>query len=839
MGDDLEQRCKELEQQNKDLLSEINKLSMELRKERTSQSRQLQVASQRRRAVEVKYRSLLESMMDVVYQLDTHGYIQYLNRAGEEFLGQKREDLRDQLLLRYFTRESARKAINVFETTLDGKRTAAELTLQTGKTAEFRSQPIQNEGKIIGIVGMARDITQRKRVEELMRLQRDLGVVLGATRSLEESLEASLDAALSIEGVDCGGVYIIGEDEVLRMEYNKGLGQEFVEHTKCFGPGTPQYKIVMSGEVSYRTYDSEFAVIDDIRKKEGLRSIAVIPLKYESRIIGGLNIASHEHPTINARSRDALETIAAQVSGVIARAKAEEKLKRSEEEYRTLVENVNFGVYRSTSDMPGRWLKVNRAMAHMLGYETKEECAKVPVASVYDDPKEREIFIRTLETHGKAERIPVNLRRKNGTRIICLSTARAQKNNEGKIVWYDGVLEDITEMRRIEEERRLLDERIQQTLRMEAIGTLASGVAHDFNNSLTGIIGNMSLALEMITQILQEKEESELGALQGYIMESHQTAWSAAELPKKLLNIAKGGKPELRATDLNSLIEESLGIFRRSYKGVEIKTHLDPELGTVSIDKHQIKTQVLTNLYVNAMQAMQQKGTLELATRNATIAKEKAELLQVQYGDYVMISVKDEGCGMSRQTRERIFEPFYTTKSREQGTGLGLYSAYTVLRAHNGAIEVESESGKGTEFKIYLPVRNMMERIDQMQEQRIRRGKERILVVDDERVIRKVMKANMTGLGYDVILAESGEEAIRRYDDSIDLVLLDMTMPGMDGAESYLLLKEKDPQAKIIIMSGNPSSDQIKYLLEEGAKGFLNKPYTKETLSRKIREALA
>ena len=314
---------------------------------------------------------------------------------------------------------------------------------------------------------------------------------------------------------------------------------------------------------------------------------------------------------------------------------------------------------------------------------------------------------------------------------------------------------------------------------------------------------------------------------------------SGSDLTRQLLGFARGGKYEVRALDLNKVLEKTSRMFGRTRKEIEIQTSYKPDLGTVAADRGQVE-QVLLNMYVNAWQAMPNGGKLFLNTENITVDEDHVRAKQGRQGDYVRISITDTGMGMDKETQKRIFEPFFTTKEIERGTGLGLASAYGIIKNHGGFIDVYSEKGKGTTFNLYLPVTKSEEPIperNETTEKAVQKGEGTVLVVDDEEMIVEVGSLILKKIGYDVMVARSGEEALRIYkENGIDMVILDMIMPGMGGGETFEGLKRIDQSVKVILSSGYSINSQATEILNRGCLGFIQKPFTMAQLSSKLRE---
>ncbi len=382
-----------------------------------------------------------------------------------------------------------------------------------------------------------------------------------------------------------------------------------------------------------------------------------------------------------------------------------------------------------------------------------------------------------------------------------------------------------------EKERDRLELQLKHAQRMEALGTLAGGIAHDFNNLLMGIQGNVSLMLldtDSTRPHYQKMEHIEQYTKKG------------ADLTKQLLGFARGGKYEVKSADLNILIEKSSRMFGSTRKEIKIHKKYNKQLWMVEVDQGQIE-QVLLNLYVNAWQAMPGGGELYLGTENVVLDENFIRAYPVKLGNYVNISVTDTGLGMDEATQQRIFDPFFTTKEMGRGTGLGLASVYGIIKNHNGIIDVSSEKGEGATFNIYLPASEKEIIGEKDSTKKILKGSEIILLVDDEDMIIDINKELLEELGYKVITAMSGREALEIYErnqDQVDMVILDMIMPDMGGGETYDGLKQIDPEIIVLLSSGYSINGLANEILDRGCNGFIQKPFGVKELSHKIREIL-
>jgi PAS domain S-box-containing protein len=507
-------------------------------------------------------------------------------------------------------------------------------------------------------------------------------------------------------------------------------------------------------------------------------------------------------------------------------------LKDAEEQsrYKELLENVDDAVY--ILDPKGNVLEANEAAYLQLGYSPEqffdlnlsdiipqEEAGSIIAQLGKDNPDEspRKITLETTHTKTNGETIPVEIQSRaisyRGRNVI-LNVAR-----------------DITARIRAEKEKKQLESQLIHSQKMEAVGTLAGGIAHDFNNLLMGIQGYTSL---MRLQTKPEDPNDE------YIKGIENAVMNAANLTNQLLGFARKGKYTLRQTSLNRIVENSTKMFTRTRKEIVTHIKLQDKIWSVKVDQGQIE-QVLINLYLNAWHAMPDGGDLFIQTENVFLSQDYCRPFDVPGGNYVKVSVTDTGTGIGDDIIERIFEPFFTTKDVGKGTGLGLASAYGIIKNHSGIIRVYSEIGNGTTFNIYLPASDEEVAKDTLMSSAMLKGREKILLVDDEKGTIQVEELMLKKLGYSVLPALSGQEALQLYQDNmveLDLVALDMIMPEMNGKDTYEALKKLNPKVKVLLVSGYSLNKQIEELMEKGCNGFIQKPFDIIQLSQKIREVL-
>jgi len=504
------------------------------------------------------------------------------------------------------------------------------------------------------------------------------------------------------------------------------------------------------------------------------------------------------------------------VCDITERRRAGESLKKSERRYRILFEKTTdaiFIVERST----GRYLDANAAAIRLSGRRLSE-LKQMTTKDVTPDGYSERLGIIAKSNKTKELGKVIYLRPDGTHRVAILTTVPLDSE---EII---GIARDVTD-------ELVMEDQLRQAQKMEAIGTLAGGIAHDFNNLLMGIQGRTSLMLT--DSDLSHPYFEHLKGIEDYVK-------SAADLTKQLLGFARGGKYEVKTTDLNNLITNQNQMFGRTRKEITIRGKYEEDLWKAEVDQGQIQ-QVLLNLYVNAWQAMPGGGDLYIQTQNVNLDENYTMPFKASPGKYVKVSVTDTGVGMDEVTRQRIFDPFFTTKEKGRGTGLGLASVYGIVRNHGGFINVYSEKGGGATFNIYLPATEKETVKKKELEKDILKGSETVLLVDDEDMIIDVGRPMLEKMGYNVLIAGGGKEALEIYQKNgqkIDMVILDLIMPDISGGDTYDKLKEINPEIKVMLSSGYSIDGQTSEILKRGCNGFIQKPFNIKKLSQKIREIL-
>ncbi|MCD6197059.1 MAG: response regulator [Deltaproteobacteria bacterium] len=516
------------------------------------------------------------------------------------------------------------------------------------------------------------------------------------------------------------------------------------------------------------------------------------------------------------------------------------KLDLSEKRYRYLIQNSPDIIY--TLDNKGNFTFISDVVEHLTEFKAKQLIGKHYTTIIYEKDLEKANWFfnerRTDErvSHGELRIKICNENNRFGPCEVKYLTMELKSTGmynkptteeDSKYLGAYGILRDITDRKRLEAQ-------LQSAQRLESLGTLSGGIAHDFNNLLMAIQGNTSLMLLDVDSSHPSYEK--LKNIETYVQRG-------ANLTKQLLGFARGGKYEVKPTDLNKVIKKQNRLFGYTQKQINIHTTYEENLWTVEVDQKQME-QVLLNLYINASQAMAVGGDLYVRTENFIIDKDYIKHYHARAGRYVRISVTDTGIGMNKATQQKIFDPFFTTKEIGRGTGLGLASVYGIIKNHEGFITVSSKEGEGSTFIIYLPASEKKiieeEGKGEGSVKDIKKSRT-VLLIDDEDMIVEVGREILGILGYKVLTARSGEKGIEIYQqnkDQIDVIILDMVMPSMGGTETYNRIKKIDPDVKFLLSSGYSVDKEASKILNGSRNGFIQKPFTINQLSENMRKIL-
>lgn len=526
---------------------------------------------------------------------------------------------------------------------------------------------------------------------------------------------------------------------------------------------------------------------------------------------------------VNERTSELSEANILLQEDIEKREQVENALRESEKKYRGLIETASDGIFVIDAET-GRIVDVNRKGLELIGRSADEIIGLHHSQLHPSDETEKYIeLFRKLASQITPPDVAYHVLHKEGYRIPVEISTSVMELGDKRII--QGIFRDIRERLKMEEE-------IQKAQRLESAGVLAGGIAHDFNNLLTAVLGNISLAKNYADpgNIIYER-----------LLETEKATIRAKDLTQQLLTFAKGGVPVTRTVDLSNTIVESAEFVLRG-SNLKCECYVADDLWPVDADVGQIN-QVIHNLVLNAAQVMPDGGTCRLEAKNIEIHDTDPVLLEK--GRYIKISVHDEGEGILPENIGRIFDPFFTTK--KTGTGLGLPTAYTIIKKHGGLLTVDSEIGKGTTFHIFLKASEntlRQEQEDEVPTEPIK-GEGRILLMDDEEFVREIARELIEHLGYTVVTANEGREALELYKKSLEegdrfaAVVMDLTIPGgMGGKETIKKLKELDPEAKAIVSSGYANDPILAHYRDYGFDGMVAKPYKVEDLAETLHQVI-
>jgi PAS domain S-box-containing protein len=513
--------------------------------------------------------------------------------------------------------------------------------------------------------------------------------------------------------------------------------------------------------------------------------------------------------------------------------KAEASLKTSEAKYRHIFENAVMGIFRT--DEQGRYLDINRTFAGMFGYDSQEEMVKAfpeMEERQFVDPQHYKKLKSAITGQGVVEGFESQIYRKDGTSAWIAINMRALQNHDSGFLW-EGTAINITARKKAEDEKNQLENQLRQSQKMEAIGTLAGGVAHDFNNILTAIIGYASL----LGMDIEKNDHKKI-----YIDQILASSQKAANLTQSLLAFSRKQAIELKALRVKTIIQEMEKILPRLLtEDIELRIEPVNEELTIMADLTQID-QVLLNLATNARDAMPNGGMLVIKTAEVKAGAEVPGVPGVdQNCGYVLLSVTDTGVGMDEATREKIFEPFFTTKEAGKGTGLGLSTVYGIVKQHDGHIAVDSEPDHGTVFRIYFRSARLLPEEPVRHEAPLARGTETILIAEDNNDLRMLIKDVLSRAGYSVIDAVDGDDAVLKFlehRDAIELLILDVVMPRKNGQAVYEKIRELKPGIKALFTSGYTGDVVLDKGIADETVDFLSKPLPPVELLARVRQIL-
>jgi|GEM_PF-721727 len=798
---------------------------------------------------EERYRSTLENLMEGCQIIDFDYRYLYLNDVAanqgrstkEELLGHRMTEKYPGIettdmfvkLMKCMEERISQQMENVFEYA-DGSKAWFDLHIE----------PVPE-----GVFILSIDITERKQAEEqILKANRVYAVIsqinqmIVRTRSKDELFREACRIAIDIGQFQMAWIGLVDEQtKLVNPVVHSGVEDGYLSAiTKISIGDVPEGR----GPTGTAIREGRHFICNDIGSdevmcpwrdealKRGYRSSIALPIKLSGKVIGAFSLyarVSHffdqeEIVLLDEVTNDisfALETIETEKK----RQEAERALCKSEEQFRLISENVADLI--AVLDLEGRRLYNSPSYKDILGDPNKLRGTD-SFQEIHPDDREKiqNIFRETVKTE-IGQRAEFRLLCKDGSIRHIESQGSVVRDKDGKITSVVVVSRDVTE-------KKLLEQQFMRMQRMQSIGTLAGGVAHDLNNVLAPIL----LSLEMLKRSISDERSQKM------IQTLEESARRGCDIVKQILGFARGLEEERSLLQIRDIIEDTYSIIKETFpKSISINQEIPKNSWTILGDATQLH-QVVMNLCVNARDAMPDGGTIRISAENKIIDEQYAHMhIEAKPGNYLMISIEDTGTGMPPDVVNRIFEPFFTTKERGKGTGLGLSTVYTIVKSHEGFINVYSEVGKGTTLKVYLPAAEMGQTSAlKSQEKELLAGNgELILVVDDEASICEITKQTLETFGYRAVTASDGTEALAIYASQgkdIALVVTDMMMPIMDGSLTIRSLRKMNPSVKIIASSGLTTNDHATRESDLAVNAFIAKPYTAEKLLKAIHQVL-
>jgi PAS domain S-box-containing protein len=784
------------------------------------------------KASEEKYRRIAETANEGIWAMDEQYRTTYVNQRMAEMLGYRPEemlgrrvdsymfpvDLADHQEKMDFRRKGQGSVYERRFRHKDGREVWANVSATTLLDAR---------GDFAGSFAMFTDITERRQAVEALRLLAESSY--GSGEDVFRSLVRQIALSQGVRHVLLSRVepHNPGSAHIIAV----WSGGELAENFDYSLEGTPGQKVVTQGVCFYpRDVKGEFPS-DALLKGMNAESYWGTPLRDSTgRTIGILALLDARPMEERSLALTLLHSFAVRASVELERKQAEEALRESEEKYRLIFEHSPLGLL--CFDDEGVIVACNDNFVEIVG-SSREVLIGLNMLSLSDKDMVAAIEKALKGSAGLYENVyhSVTARKETPIRALFAPMVVQKGLRRGGV----GIIEDTTERDEAEKEKARLQSQLQQAQKMEAVGTLAGGIAHDFNNLLQAINGYTQYLLLDKTE--QDYEYENLKAIQ-------KAGDRAAELIRQLLLFSRKAAPNRQPVDMNQEVEQARRMLERTIpKMIDIDILLGSGLWSVNADAGQME-QTLLNLGTNAADAMPEGGKLHIETKNVTLDDEYARTHSgARPGRYVLLTFSDTGHGMDKQTIEHIFEPFFTTKEFGKGTGLGLASVYGIVKNHSGYIDCYSDVGYGTTFNIYLPALEQTE-TDAVSSKVARPpegGTETILLVDDEEIIRDLASQVLGKFGYTVLAVSNGEKALELYSsrpDNIDMVIMDIGMPGMGGHRCFKELIQIDPKVKVLIASGYAIDGQVEKTLEDGAAGYVAKPYQVTDLLNRVRMIL-
>jgi len=707
-----------------------------------------------------------------------------------------------------------------------------------------------HDGNVSGYLGSITNVTERRRTQARTEGERAVLELLAAGAPLAAVLDRLARSYEEIfPGMYCSVLLLDEDGERLHHGAAPSLPKEFCAAVDgaAIGPkagscGTAAFtgKAVLVEDITTDPLWDDYA---ELARKHELRACWSLPVKSsQGNVLGTLAVYSRTACAPNAEELAAIERGAHFAGLALERHDLMRSLRESQARLETLVANLPGMAYRCRKD--GMWTMtyVSEGCEAITGYrrEELEENRVIRYSQLMhaEDRAEHLTRCRTMIDAHKSYRGEYRLIDRHGRERWIHESASGVYGDDGTVLFVDGFIQDITAARNEKAEREQLDRKVRETQKLESLGVLAGGIAHDFNNLLASVLGNASLAA------MDLPADS---PIQEHIAQITEASVRAAELCNQMLAYSGKGRFVVETLDLGQLVEETAQMLRISIsKKAMLRFHMEPGLPQVEVDATQIR-QVIMNLVINASEAIgDESGVITLTT--GVVRVDRAYLAKalmdsdLAEGDYVYLEVSDSGSGMSAETKAKIFDPFFTTKFA--GRGLGLAAVLGIARGHKGTLEVHSESGQGTTFRLLFPASGKARETAVVVSDTLDawRGNGTVLVADDEHAMRKILARMLRKLGLEPVLVEDGNEAVEAFQAEptrFSLVLLDLTMPHLDGEQTFAELRRLRPDVRIVLMSGYNAQEAIQCFTGDGPPGFLQKPFTVDALRAVVQTALS
>jgi PAS domain S-box-containing protein len=809
------------------------------------------------RASEEQFRLLVEGVKDyAIFLLDSDGTVRSWNAGAQWITGYEAGEVVGRHFSCFYTPEDV--ADGKPDRDLRAAMEAGRLEDESWRVRKDGSRfwasvvttPLRDAaGTFRGFVRVARDVTARKQAEEeLRRVNRALRVLTECNKALVRTTdEADLLQRICATLVESGGYRVAwvglaeaGGEQLVRPIAHAGYEDGYLNRVKITwgddehrrGPTGTAIRTGLPCVIRDTFSDPRFAPWREHAQQMGYRSALALPLAHDAHTFGSLSIYSADPAAFDEAELSLLEELAEDVAYGLGALRtrahqdlAEQALHQSVARLRSLVDNAAYGIGHIS--LEGYFVAANPALVRMLGYDSETELLRIPVVNVFRDPAAARVLAQQGDKSERIEGLEVELTRKDGSYALVRLSGRVVRAADGTLEAVEIITEDVTRQRQLEDQLR-------QAQKMEAVGRLAGGIAHDFNNLLTAVMGYSEL-------VLGQLEANH--PLRADLEQIRRAGESAASLTRQLLAFSRKQTLQPEVLNLNEQVASVDKLLRRVIgEDVALVTVPGRDLDFVKVDPGQLE-QVIVNLAVNARDAMPNGGTLTIQTANVVLDDAYARThVGAVAGPYVMLAVGDTGCGMTPEVRAHLFEPFFTTKKRGKGTGLGLSTVYGIVKQSNGYIWVDSEVGKGTTFRIYLPPcgASKPRRVPRAPHRQVAGG-ETILLVEDDVPLKELAARTLRDYGYKVVQAGNAEEALdvcEQHRGPIHLLLTDVVLPGLSGPALAERLRALRPRIKVLFMSGylHPSMSRDALLAVGGA--FLQKPYTMAALAQKARGVL-